>query len=79
MNVKISDLMSKDFKKERAARNAVIAGLVEALTDVEWEHDDIGDYCAWCGNGKPHGHASDCKRQAALAAAKPPTPPAKDA
>jgi len=50
-----------------------IMALLKALKAVEWVED--GDmailYCPWCGNFQhvyPFGHASDCQRQAAIAA-----------
>ena len=55
-------------------RIAAAPQLLEALEAVEWVSDD--NYpeqppgCPWCGNYRRNGHAPDCLRQAAIAAAR---------
>ena len=55
----LSPLAAADLLRSR------IEPLVAALEAVEYEDNDYGWYCVWCG-AYP-GHAPDCQRQLALA------------
>ena len=47
--------------------------LLAALESVEWTFDAYGnELCQWCMNERMEGHAHDCPRQAAIAAARGP-------
>lgn len=47
------------------------ARLREALERVEWVEEERGEkFCPWCGNYWRSGHASNCRRQAALGITK---------
>jgi hypothetical protein len=58
--------MSEELDRLRQQK----AQLLEVVKAIEWKMGRSGWRCPWCGNLQEQGHAPDCLRQVAIAAAE---------